>query len=109
MGRFMAKNTIKLGGILLNRHSCMLLAGIHALKTRPPIQNFGGDVMGEFFMNANDQLKPSFLHAPLPSLLRAPLPSFLQSLSKNLSADNGSPIRDFGDDGFLDMWYGKSL
>jgi len=43
MGGFMAQNTIKLGGILLNRHSCMPLAGIQALKTRFPIQDFGND------------------------------------------------------------------
>ena len=43
MGRFMAKNTIKIKKSTQHRHSCMLLAGIYALKTRFPIQDFGND------------------------------------------------------------------
>jgi len=43
MGRLMVENSIKINSFPPYRHSCSLLAGIHALKTRFPIQDFGND------------------------------------------------------------------
>jgi len=45
----MAKNTINISPFVFNRHSCMLLAGIHALKTRFPLRACGNDVVKDVF------------------------------------------------------------
>jgi len=66
-----------------------------------PIKDFGDDVVGsDLFMSAKYQAYSEYKDFRVEWLGAVPFSmlSFLQSFSRNLYTNNGSPIKDFGDD-----------
>jgi len=66
-----------------------------------PIKDFGDDVVGsDLFMSAKYQAYSEYKDFRVEWLGVVPFSmlSFLQSFSRNLYTNNGSPIKDFGDD-----------